>query len=82
MSTDMLIRLDLMKSRAVPRFIPTLILEVCPVDGFLCLTPSNILLLRYRCSCLPLPNNHSEAFYPSLVWQNSARPNRTPIQNP
>ena len=82
MSTDMLIRPDLFKSRAVPRAIPILILDVCPVAGFLCLTSSNILLLRFRLSYLPLPNTYVKAFYPSFALQISTRPNRTPIQNP
>ena len=82
MSIDMLIRLDLMKSRAVPRVIPTCWLEVCPVAGFLCLAPSYFLLLRFRFFYLPLPNTYSEAFYSSFARQISAGPNRTPIQNP
>jgi hypothetical protein len=82
MSTDVLIRLDLIKSRAVPRAIPTLSLEVCLVAGFLCLRPSYFLLLRFRLSYLPLPNTYLEAFYPSFALQISTRPNRTPIQSP
>jgi hypothetical protein len=82
MSTDMLTRLDPMKSWAVPRAIPMLMPEVCPVAGFQCLTPSNILLLRFRLSYLPLPNTYVKAFYPSFALQISTRPNRTPIQNP
>jgi len=82
MSTDMLIRLDLIKSRTVPRATPTLSLEVCPVAGFLRLTPSHFLLSRFRFSYLPLPNTYLEVFYPSFAWQTSASPNRTPIQNP
>ncbi len=79
MSTNMLIRLDLMKSRAMPRAISTLMLEVCLVAGFLCLTPSYFLLLSLGFSYLNLPNTYSEAFYPSFAWINSARPHRTPI---
>jgi hypothetical protein len=82
MNTDMLIRLDLIESRAVSPAIPTLSLEVCPVAGFLCLTPSNFPLLRFRYSYLHLTKTYSEAFYPSFAWDKSARPNKTPIQNP
>ena len=82
MSTDMLIRLDLMKSSVVPRVISTLMLEVCLVAGFLCLTPTYFLLLSLGFSYLHLPNTYSEVFYPSFALQFSARPNKTPIQNP
>jgi hypothetical protein len=57
-------------------------LEVCPVAGFLCLAPSNFLLLSFRFSHLHLSNTYSEAFYPPFALQISARPDRTPIQNP
>jgi hypothetical protein len=82
MSTDMLIRLDLIKPRPVHRAISTLMLEVCLVAGFLCLTPAYFLLLRLGFSYLHLPNTYSEVFYPSFAWQISSRPHRTPIQSP
>ena len=82
MSTNMLIRLDCMESMADLLIAITLWLEVCPVAGFLCLAPSNFLLLSFIFSNLHLPNNYSEDFYPSFAWHKSSRPNRTPIQNP
>jgi hypothetical protein len=82
MSIDILIRLDHMKSWAVPRAIPILMLEVCPVAGFLCLAPLNFLLLSFRFSHLHLSNTYSETFYPPFALQISARPDRTPIQSP
>ena len=82
MSTNMLIRLDLMESMADLPLVLKLWLEVCPVAGFLCLAPSHFLLLIFRFSHLHLSNTYSEACYPSFAWQISARPHRTPIQNP
>ena len=82
MSTNMLIRLDLIESMADLLLVLTLWLEVCPVAGFLCLAPSNFLLLSFRYSYLHLPDANSEDLFLSFARHKSAHPHRTPIQNP
>jgi hypothetical protein len=82
MSTNMLIRLDLMESMADLLLVLTLWLEVCPVAGFLCRATSCILLLSFRFLCFYLPDANSEALFLSFALHKSACLHRTAIQNP
>ena len=82
MSTNMLIRLDLIESMADLPLVLKLWLEVCPVAGLLCLAPSHFLLLIFGFSYLHLPDANSEALFLSFARHGSAHPHRTAIQNP
>ena len=75
MSTNMLIRHDLMESMPDLPLVLKLWLEVCPVAGFLCLAPSHFLLLSFRIfSFASLTNTYSEACYPSFDLANFCTP--------